>query len=600
MPRGRKPGPGTAEEKAAIRREKVRLNVQAYRRKRKEAAGKVADSSPHESTLTWVEDSKWQNEYEQQDRARLRRASQDPTDSDGALLTPGSTSESLDDTAPLRVRRRKPELPSPIPVSPNAANQYSLALLAMFPERFLPAQLSLPSKQDVQTLRTPCALWVTTAVKQARRQESGALSDVLHSIVLAVLGMNNQRLDLQTHAQRLYTRSLAKTRRDLGPMLQSNAVVTRNNATEVFLACHASAVYELLVNGSMEDMLRHITGVGLLIEHTRGSSPLPDLIGDSLIEEYRQLEIHFCLMKRKLSTFGRMQRQDHIDHSLPHKEAAADTETTIPTRLLALADQILPVMVEFDSYTEDIPATAGQLMALIQRALSIHTQLESWSTFLHAHSFPSSPISETSSDSTEPIDLCQITQYEFASCYLFSLSYDLHAVGACIEAVTALTTRSKSSPEIYTKPSAQSTLLRTQALHIAHTILELMPYFFQPDKGIIGRSIAIWPLEAVWKSLDHESARLADDETYCASPSGNASDDFRNKTRATRALIAHCYRLCRQAGRSAKGFGLPLLHHRSLSEDDVGLSLPDVGDVHWIRSRVKSVSPELGGARTQT
>lgn len=563
MPRGRRPGPGTAEEKAAIRREKVRLNVQAYR-KRKQAAEK-GDSVPLQSSLKWVEDTKWQSEYEQQ-----RRNSDQSDVGDDAQSEPPESITTDEGVGEVEHVENALIVTTPqFNITPDIGKQNTLAILGMFPERFLPSQLSLPNFEDIQTLRTPCALWVTTATKQARSQDAGALNDVLHSIVLAVMGMENQRPDLQVHAQQLYTRSLNKTRRLLGPILANARTPTHKESLQLFLSCHAAAVYELLVNGSMSDMLRHVKGIGLLIEHTRRMPNFPEGPGNSLIEEYRMMEIHFCLQERVLSTTARMNKLTTATPHVSHRETIVDPNLGLIGTLLDLADQILPIMVELDSYTPSNPANAGQLMKLVQLALSLHSQLDSWSTFLRTHSFPASPCSDSSSDSSEPVDLAQISQYEFASCYLFSLTYDLHALEVCIETVNALARRTSHGAAL--KPSAQSQLLRTKSLCVAGYILELMPYFFQNDKGIIGRSIAIWPLEAVWRMLDTESQRLLEDEQVCTFM--NVSDDFRNKIRSNKEMVERYYAMCRRTGRAAHSYGLPLLEERPTEEPGgVGMS----------------------------
>jgi hypothetical protein len=581
MPRGRRPGPGTAEEKAAIRREKVRLNVQAYRKRKQEAQkGSAEESKPN---LRWVEDTKWQNEYEQQ-RKSCGSASESSYGSPAASNTSRSELDDTDSDASKAVVIAAPRFS----ITPDPSKQYVLSLLGAFPERFLPNQLSMPSMGDIQTLRTPCALWVTTATKQARMQESGALNDVLQAIVLAVMGMEHQRQDVQVHAQQLYVRSLTKTRRSLMPILSNDKAATTSDVLGLLLSCHAAAVYELLVNGSMTDMLRHITGIGNLIEHQRDLPDFPALTGNSLVEEYRMLEIHFCLLERRQSTIGRINEHKLAAQKITPKQGVVDTEVGPISRLLNLADQILPIMVELDSYTKHRPATAGQLMGLVQTALSLHSQLDAWSGFLHDQSFPASPKSDNSSDTDDPVDLSQITQYEFASCYMFSLSYDLHAVGVCVEAVEALWKRTQNlnGPRLI-KPSAQILLLRTKALQVAGAILELMPYFFQADKGIIGRSIAIWPLEAVWKALDTESQRLAFDELVCIHTS--VADEFKVRTQADRALVAKYYKLCRKTGRSAHSFGLPLLEERSLREEGASMIELHLKDTMYSKSRITSL-----------
>lgn len=572
MPRGRRPGPGTAEEKAAARREKVRLNVQAYR-KRKHAAEK--DKQPAKDTsLKWVKNTKWQLEYEQHSR------SDHSSDTDQSMPD-GFVADSKADEICTELVVQTPQMYN----TPEIGKQNSLQILAMFPERFLPDQLSLPSMFDVTTIRTPCALWVMTAVRQALRKESGALNDVVHSIVLSMMGMEQGRPEFAVEAQRLYTRSLNKTRRSLGPILSNNFRANKNDILDVFLSCHAAAIYELMVNGSTVDMRRHVHGIGLLIEHERKMPDFPTVAGNSLTEEYRMFEIQYCLLDRTPTTNFRLKRATPDSTKMSHSEAIVNAEVGLIPTLLDLADQIPPIMVELDSFKDGVTPTAGQLMKLVQQALSLHSQLDSWSTFLYRQAFPNSPQSDASTDNAEHLDLGQITQYEYVSCYLFSLSYDLHALEVCIEAVSALalrTTNSINGGPAVVKPSAQQQLLRTKCLGVAGTILELMPYFLQNDKGIIGRSIAMWPLEAVWKVLDSESDRLRWDEHVTSVL--NVSTDFKNKIKVNRLLLEKYYRTCQQSARRARGYGLPLIKEREI-DDAPGIHLQP-------KSRVESIPSE--------
>jgi hypothetical protein len=555
MPRGRRPGPGTAEEKAALRRERVRLNVQAFR-KRKNGASNGQEPKA-KLGLRWVCDSKWQTQYDE-----IQQHSEESVDEDDDAVrrtnTPANPS-TVNGSTSVDAENVGQSL-AVLPNSPNLGRQYSYALLASLPARFLPHRVSIPSVPDGYiNIRTPCALWVTSACSLAQASDSGPLKDTLLSIVVALAAQEQNRPDLTITSQRLYTRGLTKTRRLLQPIIDLKQIPQGVDLAGVFLACHAASVYELFINGSLEDMARHVTGIGLFIKHLQARSDiygLDSVIGDSLLEEYRMLQMNFSMLARRPSTI-------HM-HSIKINHSKKTGGSSIFTDLLDLADQVPPIMLEIDrlrskqqSHPSDCEKTLNQLIPVL---LNIHAELRAWSNTLREKLVEKS-LGDIFAPDEVTIDLAAINSYEFAATWMFTCSYDCYGIETCVEALELLASLEQSPGTVCMTLSVDRTsTLRSDLVANAGAIVEIIPYFLQPDKGIIGRSIAIWPLEGAWSALENEERRLRRDEAELERT--NADIEIKINLEERKVQVMKYLKLCQQGEGMAKSFGLPMFKQR--------------------------------------
>lgn len=547
MPRGRRPAAGSAEERAALRRERVRLNVQAFRRRK---AG--TDGAPHDPNtlkLRWKSDSKWQVEYDE-----LQKQS-NALDDAHTEVGRSDRSESVADVKFTDDAVTK--LPTmTLMQTPNLSRQYSQALLAMVPARFLPYRVRIPTVPNgFMSIRTPCALWVVSAVERAQLHDSGPLKDVLLSIVLAMASKDEKRSDLAMTSNTLYTRSLTKIRRSLEPILEQKMVPQGTDIVSVFLACHAASVFELMVNSSLVDMANHVLGVGFLIQHLQTRAEMIGInavIGDSLIEEYRMLQMSFTLMHRRPSL---------LKKRVGNQEK--DMGCSVFTDLLDLADQIPPIMVDIDQLrqkTQSQPSyCVGVLNHRIPELLRIHKRFSRWNDILKLKMLEGDP-----SQVLDPAQLnpnpSTLTSFELAATWMFSLSYDSYAVGTAIEACEFLESIDDGASEDKASLRLQIEALRNELLAEIGSIVEILPIFLQDDKGITGRSIAIWPLEGAWSALESEENRLRRDEERFERD--DASLDLKIKVQEKKVKVLKYLKMCRDIVELAKSYGLPVFSQR--------------------------------------
>ena len=588
MPRGRRPGPGSTEERAAARREKVRLNVQAFRRRKQGLKdGSGVDSKP---SFKWVEDTKWQVAYDKRqqpdepdgpdelddldntddfDNQHFRHDSTGSNVTRSTSISASTAPTSPHDTSsiatPVSTDLVLAYTPSYL-ISPDHEAQDRLALLSIFPSRFLPSRISLPSSSHaVEVVRTPCALWVTTAFSLAKQRSSGPLTDVLLAITTALASMELNRNDLQVTSGKLYQRSLSAMRKQLQPIIEDKQSLAPAEMGAVFLACHAASVFELYVNGSFDDMNRHVHGIGLLINHQRNFPGFPGFIGDSLLEEYRMLEMNFCFMDRRLSTLNPNALNPPALAPIKSHIPTPKPGTSIFTTLLDISDYIPLAMTQIDNLKQFRPSIARdrQIEANIQSLLLVQQHIELWSRYLQ-----SKCISGNSPSSTDGIDLpdneidvASIRSYDFACSWMFCLSYDNYALEEAVEAAS-LTFHSASVQYNASDIPYTVTDLRGKLIASTGKLAQLMQYFFQEEQGIIGRSLALWPLEACWNALDSERRRLQTD-AQDLSLDDEDDDSIETENERRKKEVDKYLGLCREAAKKGRKMGLPLMRERS-------------------------------------
>lgn len=587
MPRGRKPGPGTPEERAAARRERVRLNVRAFRL-RKQGITENAEAKSN-NTLKWVENNKWQQQV--QLHSPVDQQSPDDASDSYTFVSEKPSSQATgsdDESSETLVVQHKWSPGSSMLVVPNESSTYATQLYTLLADRFLPKRLALPSSDvDDHSIRTPCALWITTALDLAHNQSNSGLTDVLLSITLAMVAQERSRDDLLVECHRMYSRSLAKTRIGLQRIIDDNKKLSSSDIQSLFLACHAASIFELMVNGSLADMTRHVNGIGFMIEQQQNHSEFPTLVGERLLEEYRMLEMAFCIMHRTLSVSNRM-KATKKGKTKNQKSVSRRRGASIFSDVLDLANEIPPFMVKLDvlqaqstrpDFSPQPVYNVAELTDIIRQLLAIHSRVSSWSLYmrLQATSSRTDPESFDEEMQAPVIDMAQLKRFEFVCHWLFCLSYEVAALQTAIQALEMLATRNPSpigiansigvnapgekEDMVLLKDMVSSRTLRRDLIQTTSKILQLMPYMFSDESGFIGRSIGVWPLEPAWASLESEWMKLSKEEMDIATLS-SPIDEEKNFIAENKQQVARQLKLCKDAAKQAKSWGLPLWYDR--------------------------------------
>ncbi|KIW96332.1 uncharacterized protein Z519_03401 [Cladophialophora bantiana CBS 173.52] len=495
MRRGRPAIQCTEGERLAIRREQVRLNVQAHRQRQKLKKQLESLNTPYQPRFRWVQETKWQSKKstDRRDQCRLEGS-----------VTPR--------------RERYPEFECTLPNHPSSAKQYTLALLALFRSRLLPDRVTLPCPGPPgRRLTTPCAPWVVKGYELAAVKENPLVMGMLRALGLALLGADHQREDILRVALRTYQTTLAAVSRQI-QLLMNNYNCCSNDCLALILSCHATAMFEMNVSKSMPDLLRHVRGLGSLLVHRfLQSQSMPEEMYD-LVEEYRLFETVFCLINRQQSVLvGTSLCREAKD---PSKPDLGNCHMSPFSKLVHLARHVPPIMVYLDEL-KTRPATSDQELGRISESLEtlseVKTGLETWSEdFLRndTHSVMKSTAYISGHGDLESPSL------DVVAAWTFYLSFKVYALETYISLLEYMTSIQSSATKVepcedrcgtidaqLNSPHEKIILSRSELLETAKLLLRSLPYFSASSLGYIGRSLVAFPLETVKRAFLHEFER---------------------------------------------------------------------------------------------
>jgi hypothetical protein len=512
--RGRPPGPGTAQEKAAARRERVRRNVQNYRKRRNEQSRN--DDDPIDQTRdpgTWSVVPRMSPET-----WRLERSGPVPI-------------ETRVDVGLLQV--------------PDPGIQYTNGLLGRLVEIMLPKSPTVPESPSATMQPVdPCATWMTKAFTLATNQGGGALRDIMVAILLVVQGPVNWGPERGLIAQQLYMRGIRVIRQELGFLLTHNRL-PGSRPLELYLACHAAALFEMAKAESYADVIRHLRGVGSILDHLFGScwDAAASAVSNPMIQEFREFEIGFCMMQRRLPSYR--SKREVIDTS---KVADADN-SQVRDAMMRLGDWICAIMVDFDRLTR-APLASNNLLEAIQSheasLTKILQEIDIWLAQLMAGSTSEFPLA--------PDQARGFVNLTVGLTWSFAMAFKIHALETRI-AVSYGLDRMQASPPQTSRRKAMG--FRKDLLSSAYAVSLRVGYFFSSDRGLTGGAVGVFPLATSRKAFENERTRLIADSVFQAEQPSRESQlemELNDRIRIAETGLD----LCRQAEMTAHETGVRL------------------------------------------
>lgn len=485
----------TAEDKAAIRREKVRLNVKAYRERQKQKQQSSTDDSRPKDTFNTQIKLRWVPEQRPKALNRARHRMQKPKRTGNIQESHAKVKETNQlSTKGLSLVRQ-----------PNLETQYTNALLDQFLFRFLPrGWMNRPSTNRQVRLAAPCASWITRSFDLAYYQEKTAIKDLLRTIALGLIAIEECREDFWRKSLVSYRMSLTEVRQRIVHVGQSK--VDPSDLLALLLSCHVAAMYELAVNASLFDMIHHIDGIAALIMHAVSDTGYLSESFCDVIEEFRIMEMCFCLTMRRTSLLlGLQDRTVYMN--------ADGTSLTSPRKsvshmgiLIDIADRICVAIVKCDGLQPLVATnqTAAALLQIIKASYNILDDLEVWKKDFLAM-YGSSIYHLDDDTSSEDLEFSSLT---VGSTWCYSLAYRLYALDTLLSAIQALSHIREKGVLLCESPliHCQSSLAHVQAdmLSTGHLLLRSLPWFYQKSIGVTGRTLSILPLAAVWRAFSNE------------------------------------------------------------------------------------------------
>lgn len=586
MPRGRPPKPGTAEEKAAARRERVRQNVRALRERRKQKSIVVEPPPNTPPSLVWMSQSS-------RETSEVNDVSSDDSNTVDEVETFQSSPQASGQLAVLPLPGAKLQVErARIPWAPDSTEPYAASLLATFRKQFLPDASHLPEIFDptqgnpcekLDFLWTPCAFWVTNAFNLASNHGAETLRTGLLAVATTLKAYECGDDRLRIASFDLYRKSLQGIRKTL-EVVRSHPP---KDKTTLYLACHAAAMFELMQNSSLRATLHHVQGIGQLIEflgdnRTQSSSSVPFL----LLQDYRMLEMNFCLKYRYESTLSKRKRQQNprLSSAVHRDPLLLGPSASNHSMLIAItdtADEICSVMVELDQLKQlDLKSIDETCLEKLVNKLSlILTAFDMWTIQLEARHLPTLVSEPESGPEGKSF---RFTNFEVGAAWVFSFTVKAFGAETSIEATALLgavescQTRSSDSDgvttlgdqDFATLPSAQRSprtrrlqYLRSQLRRVLDQLVQSLSYFFQTDKGMVGQALGVFPLDTATSLLTKEWQRLEDDLVEAQmDTAGIRNELWYGEVQANLERVNEALLFCQQMQKRAQDFGLPTFY----------------------------------------
>jgi hypothetical protein len=346
-PRGRPRNPGTEEERAAARREQVRENVRAFRKRQQ-----ISSKSPPSS-----------------DSGVSSRA-----------LSAGPSQVMMDPTLVLRdIPERRLAITQELrgPTDPDGVGwslqfPYQLNLGPAYPDAFIAAtQDPYITGKDSVKIDISCGTWNAMAIVEVSSPGASSLADALLASGLNVIGLSQNDERLVRQGLEVHDRALRRLRLALNGYTEVTQYDDRDGETlttlsTVTLAC---AMTELLGNKSWEKFAVHLSGVGALLQCGGPAALNNSTSAQAHFYGYRTVQLPFSFIYRQRCFLSQSQwievpwRYDNENSTRPLQ------------RLIDIALQIPSAMESYDTEpVRDLSTLSESLRNLVR----IRGDLEIW------------------------------------------------------------------------------------------------------------------------------------------------------------------------------------------------------------------------------
>lgn len=462
MPPGRRRFILTLEERKAIRRQKVRAYVQAYRQRKKEnEAGQAQSPGGSDSTTSSESTSLLSKTY-----------------------SGGWESEAVKDIFPipgpsLNKESRFPiNIPFKINLGPNTTNSF----IALFPS-YTSSINGQPSTDGPRQINVAIyfSFWTTKFSYDIDSPEGEVLNDAIVGTALQQISLEKDDQDMSVRALDLQTKSMRKLRDGFDAYLQDKECGSFCLLSATALIFAAS---ELLVTKSWLNFSQHLSGVGALIEHSSPDSLSTDAAKENFFG-YRSLQILWSLMTRKNSFLAQPEwcyfpgREEHKlgNHAFQ--------------KLVDIAYQVPAHMEAFDKIQErPLPWLVSQMHDLLR----IESQLDQWKfmlpkTYSQSH-FPTIPPVWKGLHS-ESIEFCNPVA---AACFTFFAGVKL-----TVELLWMQLVREAAHHDL--SPSTDLMEKASESFSWARTVCQSMEYFFARERRVVGNGLVLYAFTAAWDTF---------------------------------------------------------------------------------------------------
>jgi hypothetical protein len=362
MPKGRPCTYLEEAERLEGRRARVRLNVQAFRRRQKEKERAAHEAATTSSTISVV-DGRDHGGRTPAKRSIMAFTTSDPDYIPSQPRTYDLFENVSDKTAYGNTNGRSRQFPLGTSLEPVSQVDFIIGALQ---HRYVPdgpIQIALSSSPSVRIAKF-CSTWISIG---ALSNTTGArlLRSALLASALSIVGLETHDMRLLASGVQEQTRAFQRMRSALDSLAAGKPQLDKNMVAITILFCASS---ELTINKSWENFWKHMNGVGALIQRG-GASSLVCPSARDLFYGYRALQIPFDFTQRKASFLaepkwiGLAWRKDNI------------LSYDYLQRMLDIAYQIPAEMQDYDGSGSKSPE---DLRERIQRLRGLALQIDEW------------------------------------------------------------------------------------------------------------------------------------------------------------------------------------------------------------------------------
>lgn len=346
MPQGRPRRPGTEAQRAAARRQQVRENVRAFRRRRAQRALPDPGNEAHEGD----------------------DASQVDLDAASSSQSSNSNPSNLHQQA----SRISPETiygPGSSVVRLKLGPEYGTGAVAMFLDRTRQAYRQRSQEGlsiDSFRLEVCSSTWSDTLTLAARADGADMFEDALLACALTILSLQTEDRGMSLYAVQTQVQALRKLRSKIDIFVENPHAQDATILSATAILCSFS---ELLAIGCWEDFITHIQGAGAIIEQA-GPSSLTTHAAREIFLGYRIYQAPLSFLTHKATFLARREWTE-----FPWRNIHV-TDSEALHKLLDIAYQLPTHMQLYDTRSD--PHPAEMIIAQLEQLKAIFLQLEAW------------------------------------------------------------------------------------------------------------------------------------------------------------------------------------------------------------------------------
>lgn len=476
-PRGRPRLDGTDEERAEVRRARVRLHVQAYRRRQKE---KLCQDLPilAKRSITII--------FEDPGRKQLSQSKANAsTKSVRQSAKHDSTRTDNDEHA---LQRYKAQLPIPVDEGPAYRGSFLNALLDRYLSNAL-VPVGLEGMLEMfryggRAMPVTCSRWVIVACTSATYEGAEVLSESMLCMALCIIGAERNDSSVLMTGLRTYQRALTRVQKEISAFHCGDAVDSEVNPGFLPLSCLACALTELMANKSMKSFSNHLDGIAMIIQRS-GPTSLDDLTMRALFYEHRSIYIAFSFVDRRSFFYSK-----HCWIDFTWKAADKSASSYVQT-LLDIAYLIPGLMEEYDS---TLIASVESLQRMMKSARQFDLLLDHWKTVMET-SIVVPVVTLTHTESEESFsDQITFASIGLATAMGYYWTVKIHLNHLLADIANKLLLHDVLVASVGVQASGV-------ALDYARKISQAMEFWFAGDSGLLGKLVGLLPFDAMWHAF---------------------------------------------------------------------------------------------------